>query len=457
MAGWLACGARLASCVELRPRAAAPVLAQRRPKPAVQEHRASPRWQTVAIALALLIPGTQVRAQTPSYANLILPAVGQWLSTQRPDGFLPYGYDFLANEAREPDTLSAANLTRQAATAAALADYFALTKDPRARPAIQRFLRAFGRHALPIGKSRGQVLLEATRILSLPVGRYKLRAALARLGLLYETKGPGAIPAPGADYGKAYAGAAALALLTELRYTQASRDNQFAPLRQAWLQGLIALRIPGDGFRQFPTSIDTNAYMDGQGWLALAQYHHSFPNDHGVTALLADLDMALMRKYGTAFRAEFYHWGTMAAAARYADTRDPRLLAFIEQQTRTFLSRVAGRPSADNTCASVEGVADALGALQRAGEGDSALARQAMEWVGIEMRKNTALQIQPGQRELVFGDARIIAPGMSAYAGAFRSGIYAADTQIDLTAHCVSAMVKLRRNGLVPRRTDGVR
>jgi len=223
-------------------------------------------------------------------------AVDHWLSAQKSTGLLPYGFDFLENEESERNTLSAANLTRQTGTAAALADYYALTLDPRARHAIQRFLLAFGRRSLPIGKGRVQALLEATHVLSSPLGRYKLQEALSRFGLLYETQGPGRIPAPIADYRKAYAGAAALALLTELRYAQASGDAQFASLRQGWLEGLLALRIVGDGFRQFPTSIDTNAYMDGQAWLALAQYHHVFPTDSRVSVLLADLDVVMMRK-----------------------------------------------------------------------------------------------------------------------------------------------------------------
>jgi hypothetical protein len=306
-------------------------------------------------------------------------------------------------------------------------------------------LGAFGRHSLPIGKSRVQTLVEKTRLLSMPFGRYKIQAALKRFGLLYETTGPGKVLSPSADYSKAYTGAVALALLTELRYTQTSGDTRFADLRRAWLEGLIGLRIPGDGFRQIPTSIDATPYFDGEAWLALAQYHRAFPRDRRVSELLTDVDAALMKKYGGAFKADFFHWGTMAAAARYADTKEKRFLDFIKAQTGTFLSRKKDHADHNNTCALVEGVADALGALLSAGEGGSELAKRARGWAAVEMQRAKQLQIQPGQTEMVFSNARIVAPRMQEFSGSFRRGIYEANTQVDFTQHCVSAMVKLKR------------
>jgi hypothetical protein len=51
-----------------------------------------------------------------------------------------------------------------------------------------------------------------------------------------------------------------------------------------------------------------------------------------------------------------------------------------------------------------------------------------------------------GQKELVFSNARIIAPRMQEFAGSFRGGVHSAYTQVDYTQHCLSAMVKLERN-----------
>lgn len=402
---------------------------------------------SLASALLLLFASCEYAfALTNDYSGLIDLAVNRWLAVQEPSGFMPYGFDFLKDEEAEPTIQSAANLTRQTGTAAVLADYYSLTKDQRIRPVIKRLLEAFGRYSMPIGKSRMQTLVEKTHLLSMPYGRYKINAALKRLGLLYETTGPGKVLSPTADYSKAYTGAVAFALLTELRYFQTSGDTGFADLRNAWLEGLIGLRIPGDGFRKFPTSIDATPYFDGEAWLALAEYHRAFPQERRVSELLYDLDNALIEKYGGEFKNEFFHWGTMAAAARFADTKEKTFLDFIKHQTRTFLDRRDGHPDNNNHCASVEGVADAAGALLSAGEGDSELAGRARRWLEAEMQKAEQLQIRPGQKELVFSNARISAPRMQEFSGSFRSGIYAANTQVDLTAHCVSAMVKLNRN-----------
>lgn len=405
----------------------------------------------IATALLLFAFGEYAFAMSNDYSESINLAVTRWLAVQKSSGFMPYGFDFLEDKESEPRTMSAANLTRQAGTASVLADYYALTKDQRTQPAIQRFLRAFGRYSLPIGKNRSQTLVEKTHLLSMPFGRYKIQAALKQFGLLYETTGPGKVLSPSADYSMAYIGAVALALLTELRYSQTSGDTSFADLRHAWLEGLIGLRIPGDGFRQTPTSIDATPYFDGEAWLALAQYHRAFPQDPRVNELLADVDAALMKKYGGAFKIDFFHWGTMAAAARFADTKEKMFLDFIKAQAGAFLNRKKDHVDNYNTCASAEGVADILGALLSAGEGGSELAERAKGWVATEMQKAKQLQIQPGQKELVFTNARIIAPRMQEFTGSFRSGIYAANTQVDFTQHCVSAMVKLERyNGTSP-------
>ena len=67
-------------------------------------------------------------------------AVDYLLASQQPSGFLRYGFDFLSNAAAEPGAMSAVQLTRQAGTAAVLADYYALTRDPRAAVACRRLL-----------------------------------------------------------------------------------------------------------------------------------------------------------------------------------------------------------------------------------------------------------------------------------------------------------------------------
>jgi hypothetical protein len=160
------------------------------------------------------------------------------------------------------------------------------------------------------------------------------------------------------------------------------------------------------------------------------------------------VDAALMRKYGAEFRLPFFHWGTMAAASRYTEKHDRGFLEFIRAQTTAFLNQVERHPDNDNNCAAVEGVVDAMGALRQGGAAERALYQRALKWTEQEMLKAWRIQIQPGQTELVFANARIIAPRMQEFAGSFRSGLYGADTLVDYTGHCLSAMVKMKRQGL---------
>jgi hypothetical protein len=378
-------------------------------------------------------------------------AVDRWLVVQKPSGFLPYDFNFLEDKESEPHSMSTGNLARQAVTAAVLADYYALTNDPRARPAIEKFLTAFSRHSLPIGKSLIQSLIEKTHLLSMPVGRGKIRNVLERLGLLFDKQGPGKVLSPNMEYSSVYTGTVALALLTELRFAQTSGDAGFSNLRQAWLEALLMLQIPGGGFRGFLTSIDPTPYADGEAWLALAEYHRQFPQDRRVAETLVSVDDSLIKIYGGEFKIDFFHWGTMAAAARYADSKDAKFLDFIKNQTSAFLDRKQQLASY-NDCASVEGVADALATLVSAGEGESELSGRARAWIAREMTKTEGLQIQPGQKELVFANARVSAPRLKEFTGSFLAGSYEPKTQVDNTSHCVSAMLKLQRqNRPVPK------
>ncbi|MGA9033667.1 MAG: hypothetical protein WB402_14220 [Sulfuricaulis sp.] len=400
-------------------------------------------FRVVSFLSALVIGGPAL-AISNDYSHAIRLAVDRWLVVQKPSGFLPYDFNFLEDKESEPDSMSTANLARQAGTAVVLADYYAFTKDPRARPAIGKFLTAFGRHSLPIGKSRIQGLVEKTRILSMPVGRGKIRNALERLGLLFDKQGPGKVVSPNMDYSDAFTGTVAFALLTELRFAQTSGDASFSNLRQAWLEALLMLRIPGGGFRKFPTWIDPHPYADGEAWLALAEYHQQFPQDTRVAEMLASVDDSLIKIYGSDFNIDFYHWGTMAAAARYADSKEAKFLDFIKNQTNAFLDSKQELANY-NDCASVEGVADALAALVSAGEGESELSRRVRAWITREMAKTEGLQIKPGQKELVFTNARVSAPRLKEFTGSFLAGRYELKTQVDNTSHCVSAMLKLQR------------
>jgi hypothetical protein len=415
------------------------------------------RWRGVvrmmaaplAIAAACHAPATFAAADTPDIPAIMRLTVDRWVATQA-EGLLPYGFDFMADTAIEPNRLSASNLIRQTGAAFALARYYEYTKDARLGEPLRNALSAFDRHSLPIRKGSLQRAVEGTRALSLPVGRWKLQRALDRFGLLYEASGSGKVVSPDGKYEYALAGTVALALLTETIYARASGDESFATLRAAWLEGLLSLRIPGGGFRQHPLSIDDTDYDNGEGWLALAVYVDAHRDDRDAAQALADVDDALMRRYAEDPSVYFVGWGNMAIAQRYATTRDARFLRYLQRQADLFFERYEDRYNAnDNNCAAMEGLAAALAGLKAGGETDTRRVRGLREWLLDEVRKLPKLQIQPDQRGLKLGgEAYLSAPRMSEYAGAFLSGIYQPLTRVDAAGHCLSAMVTIERGNL---------
>ena len=90
-------------------------------------------------------------------------------------------------------------------------------------------------------------------------------------------------------------------------------------------------------------------------------------------------------------------------------------------------------------------MADALATLVSAGQGESELSGRVRTWMAREITKTEGLQIQPGQQELVFTNARVSAPRLKEFTGSFLAGRYDLKTQVDYTSHCVSAMLKLQR------------
>lgn len=376
--------------------------------------------------------------------------VDGWLASSQGADFIPYGFNFLADKAIEPDFVSPSNLIRQASSSAALANYFDHTGDPKIRDRLQRTLSAFGKLSLPIGKRRLQRFVEATHILSIPAGRWRLKSALGRFGLLYQSSGEGKVVSPDGSYDKALAGTVALALLTEVVYSHASGDQSFAGLRSAWRDGLLSLRIPGGGFRQDPSSIDDSDYFNGEAWLALAVYGDMNKEDVRSTNALLDLDDALIRRYSEKPSVNFLGWGAMAAAQRYKTTNDPKFLAYLRQLGDAFVARYQRGFAADaNNCAAMEGIGAIAASLKQAGENDTDRARALRAWLSNEVTKLDRLQIQPGQQGLALGgEAYLRAPRMAAYSGAFLAGIYDPLTRVDASGHCLSAMVIIDRNHL---------
>lgn len=409
----------------------------------------------LALIATLLLSSTSCRAANgvDDRRTLMQRLAEHWVAVQLADGSLPYGYDFLPDQAAEPKHSSWRYVVRQSAALYMLAAYYRFSGDARLREPSRRALLALRAHSLPIGKAPAQRWLEATRIESLPFGRWKLKTTLDRMGLLYQRSGPGLIVSPNGRYDSALAGATAMALLAELSYARASGDEGFADLRRGWLTALLDLRIPGGGFRENPTSIEDSDFYNGEAWFALAVYADVHRDDVPVADALARVDAAMIARYENAPKPGFQHWGAMAAAQRLATTADARFLAFLRIQTSAWLERFAPKlDEAGNNCADMEGAAAALGAFDRAGERDSALARRTRDWLVHESTKVSRLQIKAGQTRLPLGgDAWLSAPRMSDFAGTFLLGLHEPMVRLDVDFHCLSALLMLERDGLLAR------
>ena len=397
-------------------------------------------------ALGLGASSRAVAADAPDLAAIMRLTANYWIESES-DGFLPYGYDFLADKPLEPERMSAPNLVRQAATAFAVARYYEFSKDDRLRAPLHRALSALVAKSIPVGKGKLQRALESTRILSLPVARWKLQTALDRAGLLYQSSGSGLLPSANGDYVAAFAGGVALTLLTELVYSSASGDESFAGARRAWLDGLLSLRIPGGGFRHTPILIDDTDYDNGEGWLALAVYVDRHPDDPRAAAELADLDSVLIARYTEAPTTAFFGWGAMSAAQRFATTHDPKFLAYLKRQGELFIERLAPKiQPEDNNCAALEGVAAMLAVLVASNDLDSAPADELQSWASGEIDKLPRLQIQPKQEGMTLGgEAYLRTPQMASFAGGFVWSLYQPVTRVDAAGHCLSAMVTLQK------------
>jgi hypothetical protein len=403
-------------------------------------------WVIAVVCAALQVFAAPALAATDRQAMMRL-IVDRWIESQLPDGALPYGFDFLADKETGPAGKPWENIVRQAGSFYMWAKYYEYSRDGRLQEPIQRALSALGERSLPIGKSRTQQWLEETRILSLPIARWKLNRALNRLGLLYRHAGPGKVVTAERTYATAFTGATPLAILAELAYSRASGDDRFTSLRSAWLDGLLSLHIPGGGFRQSPDSIDETEYYTGEAWFALAVYCQQYAADARCTSL-EDLDAVLLHRYSNTTSMNFFHWGAMSAAQRFRTTNDRRFLVFLQRQSQMFFSRLEPRLVADdNNCGVMEGLAAMLPVLEQVRDAYAPMAQRMRTWLAKEADKLPRLQIQVGQNALPLGgNAYLTAPRLAAFSGAFLLGLYRPNVQVDAAAHCLSAMVMIERD-----------
>ena len=249
------------------------------------------------------------------------------------------------------------------------------------------------------------------------------------------------------DYESAWLGATALALLAELEYHRATGDDRFAGPRREWLRAILSLRLPGAGFRAAPHYIGEEHYFNGEAWLALAVYTDTFPQDSATATVLTELDVYFLERYSKDSNGSFYHWGTMAAAARFATTGDQKFPLFIAAQATRFLASLEHDAEGGSrvNCASLEGLATVALVLDSQ---ENPLVPRLREIVDAAATANRKLQIRPGQNRIALLDgAYLWSPHLPAYAGAFLNGPTDPATRIDTTQHCLSAMMILEGRG----------
>ena len=394
------------------------------------------RNASVAACVALL-SATAAHAQDD--AERVRRAVAHTISTQLPNGLFEYDFDFLAGAPSGKD-----NIVRQAGTLFVLGEYLVDTRDPKVVPVLQRGLDAMAERSLSIGKGTLQSMLESLGSFSIKSGR--LEDAFRRMGVLYDPAGDGLIVADKGTYKTAYAGATALALMAELSYFRATDDDRYRELRESWLRGLLSLRVPGHGIRDHPNTFDRGPYVNGEVWLTLAYYHETFPDDTIVEQALQELEDYLFDRYTQNPNRLFYHWGAMASAARMATTDDERLAEFSALQAAFILeARPPESTLEHNTCSLIEGLASNFAVLASS-PGHEDLVAKIRERVALELPRNRALQIQPQQDRVELAAGAILtAPALLRYDGAFLAGPYKIYTRTDLTQHCISALLKVRR------------
>jgi len=382
-------------------------------------------------------------------ADRIRRAVEHTLSTQLPNGLFRYDFDFLAGEPTGQD-----NIVRQAGTLFALGAYLADTGDPAVVPPLRAGFDALSQRSLPIGTGTLQSLLERLGVFS--IESWRLERALERNGLLHEPAGDGRVVSGDNSYASAHAGATALALIAELEYFRATGDGRYRELRDGWLRGLLSLQVPGGGIRESPITLRTGPYVDGEAWLALALYHEAFPDDAAARQALHELEAYVLDRYAQEPDRFFYHWGALASAARLPTGDAARLVAFAADQATFILDALPAAESRNkSTCSLIEGLASAIAVIGSRPGREDLLARMR-ERVAIELARNRALQIRPGQKRLELGaGGHLIAPTLQGYDGAFLAGRYQAYTRTDLTQHCISALLIARRYSLHGIGSDG--
>ncbi|MBL8702891.1 MAG: hypothetical protein JNK67_31200 [Alphaproteobacteria bacterium] len=381
-------------------------------------------------------------------AQALQLAIRQLVAAQHESGLFRFGFDFANGTAHETGTTKnekTTTIVRQAVGAYGLAKYYLHTGDAGVRPTIERAIEALAARSIPVSPGGVPAWMQRAGLFDIPWGRRTLTWLLSGLGLLHGTEGAGRLVAADGGLDTAWVGGTAMALLAELHYARASGDERFASWRRAWLDGIMALYVEGAGFREFAGSIDETPLSNAEAWLAL-----SFLPPAEAASLgdrLARLDRYMVGTYTAAPTLHMVHWGTMAAAQR-GDAIDARAARDLVESVADHVLRTipAERVLDENTCVLVEGFAAMDQVFRRAPPHDGELAARIEARIALEMTKNLALQIVPGQAEVERSDGRRLPiPDDARAAGAFIAMRSRPVIRVDYTAHCISALIELQR------------
>lgn len=369
-------------------------------------------------------------------------AVKQLVRTQLPSGLFPYDYNFKNGAVTGMDTIDGINLVRQTGAIFAVSEYVATYGNTSSIPVLIKFLEKVQAESLPISKGFIQRRLEQFGLYN----RWQLwqswRAPLYRLGLLFETEGEAKLVALYQDYELAWPGATALSLITALRYRAVTGDRRFDPIVHAWKDGLLALWVPGRGLREAPHYLSESPYVNGEAWLALAEYVRIFPEEDSVRNMLVEFEEYLFNRYSE-HNSRFYHWGSMAAAVRAVTSNERKYTDFLYRLSLNYMNEDGSKaPRRGNSCASLEGLTTFIGTMQQLDRGQDPLVSRTREFVSRAMVNNRALQID---EDFIANraDQAHHREALNRHRGAFVESPEQPLMQVDYTGHCINAMLRL--------------
>ena len=375
-------------------------------------------------------------------------AVGQLERVQLTSGLFPYDFDFATGQKTSMENIGGINLVRQTGAALALGEYLTHYNRESTQKVLKKFLINSASNSLPIGKSKTQQTLESFGIYNRWRFWKTLREPLYGMGLLFSKEGNAKVVSTENDYERAWTGANALNLVAAIKYYQATGDTTFNDDIVLWKNGLLALKVPERGFREAPHYLTESPYFNGESWLALAEYIQAFPNDESLNEVIVEIDSYMIDRYSRQYNARFYSWGTMAANVRAQTTNDKRFTDLIYALTQQYLDKNEPKeiPST-NSCGVVEGMATFVATMQTQNRADDPLVRRATVYIeklmnvnrNLQLSKNTVATLPNGKR---------FANKIEEYEGAFLLSLKQPLMQVDITQHCLNALLRMEAAGL---------